>query len=54
MGWDRYTGFDGSIIAMHTFGASAPLAKLQEKFGFTPAAVLKAARAQARHPAAAA
>ena len=47
MGWDRYTGFDGAVIAMHTFGASAPLAKLQEKFGFTPKAVMEAARAQA-------
>ena len=46
IGWDRYTGFDGAIIAMHTFGASAPLAKLQEKFGFTPQAVMEAARAQ--------
>jgi transketolase len=35
LGWDRYVGPDGAIIAMSTFGASAPLAKLQEKFGFT-------------------
>lgn len=36
LGWDRYTGFDGSIIGMHTFGASAPLKELQNRFGFTP------------------
>ena len=45
LGWDRYTGLDGAIIGMHTFGASAPLAKLQEKFGFTAPKVLEAARA---------
>ena len=31
---------------MHTFGASAPLKELQSKFGFTPDAVLKAAKDQ--------
>jgi transketolase len=35
LGWDRYVGHDGATITMSTFGASAPLAKLQEKFGFT-------------------
>ena len=29
---------------MHTFGASAPLKKLVEKFGFTPDAVAQVAR----------
>ncbi len=47
MGWDRYTGLDGSIIGMHTFGASAPIAKLQEKFGFSVDKVFEAARKQA-------
>ena len=36
----------GAIIAMHTFGASAPLKELQTKFGFTPEKVVEAARAQ--------
>ncbi|MBB3036179.1 transketolase [Hoyosella altamirensis] len=36
LGWDRYTGFEGTIIGMHTFGASAPLKELQTRFGFTP------------------
>ncbi|MBV9655165.1 MAG: transketolase [Acetobacteraceae bacterium] len=50
LGWDRYAGRDGAIIAMHTFGASAPLKALLEKFGFTPEGVMKAARDQvARH-----
>ncbi len=48
IGWDRYTGFTGEIIAMHGFGASAPAGKLMSKFGFTPEAVLAAARRQAR------
>ncbi len=44
MGWDRYVGPGGAMIGMHTFGASAPAAALQKKFGFTPEAVLEAAR----------
>jgi transketolase len=31
---------------MKTFGASAPLKELQKKFGFTPDAVLAAAKDQ--------
>jgi transketolase len=48
IGWDRYVGSSGAIIGMHSFGASAPMAALQKKFGFTPEAVLQAAREQAR------
>ena len=44
IGWDRYVGFDGETITMSTFGASAPIAKLQEKFGFTIENVVKVAR----------
>ena len=44
LGWDRYVGHDGGTITMSTFGASAPLAKLQEKFGFTVDNVCKVAR----------
>jgi transketolase len=43
-GWDRYTGFGGRIIAMRTFGASAPLKELSKKFGFTADAVANTAR----------
>lgn len=35
MGWDRYVGSDGGTITMSSFGASAPLARLQQKYGFT-------------------
>jgi transketolase len=35
-GWERYVGSAGRVIGMHTFGASAPLKALQEKFGFEP------------------
>ena len=48
MGWDRYVGPKGKVIAMHTFGASAPASALQKKFGFTPEAVLETARALAK------
>jgi transketolase len=44
IGWDRYVGPDGATITMSTFGASAPLAALQQKFGFTLDNVLKVAR----------
>ena len=43
-GWHRWVGFGGTVIAMDTFGASAPLKELQSKFGFTPEAVVSAAR----------
>lgn len=43
-GWSRYVGDGGIRIGMHTFGASAPLKELQKKFGFTPEAVVAAAR----------
>jgi transketolase len=46
IGWDRYAGSRGAIIGMHTFGASAPIKDLLTKFGFTPEAVLAAAKAQ--------
>jgi transketolase len=45
MGWDRYVTSEGATITMSTFGASAPIAKLQEKFGFTLDNVCKVARA---------
>ena len=44
MGWDRYVGSHGDTITMSTFGASAPLAKLQDKFGFTVANVAAKAK----------
>ena len=47
MGWDRYVGAGGTVIGMRSFGASAPFAALQVKFGFTPERVAEAARRQA-------
>jgi len=44
IGWDRYVGLAGKTITMSTFGASAPLAKLQDKFGFTVDNVVKQAK----------
>jgi len=46
LGWARYVGLTGCSIGMETFGASAPLKALQEKFGFTPDRVAAAAREQ--------
>ncbi len=44
LGWERYVGPKGQIIAMRTFGASAPWKDLQKHFGFTTEAVVSAAR----------
>ena len=44
LGWARYVGDKGAIVAMNTFGASAPLKELVKKFGFTPEAVSTVAR----------
>ena len=44
IGWDRYVGNVGKAITMASFGASAPIAKLQEKFGFTVDHVVEVAR----------
>ena len=41
LGWSRYAQRN---IGMKTFGASAPLKALQQKFGFTPDAVYAAAK----------
>ncbi len=43
LGWHRYAARN---IGMKTFGASAPLKELQKKFGFTPDAVVAAAKEQ--------
>lgn len=41
MGWHRWVGPDGLVLAMNRFGASAPYKILAEKFGFTKTAVLE-------------
>ena len=45
-GWARYAGLTGEVIAMKTFGASAPLKELQKKYGFTTDNVVAAAKQQ--------
>jgi transketolase len=45
-GWNQYVGPQGGLVAMRTFGASAPLKELQKKFGFTVENVVQAARQQ--------
>lgn len=34
-GWHKYVGFEGDVLAIDTFGASAPGELLIEKYGFT-------------------
>jgi transketolase len=46
LGWDRYVGRHGTIIAMHTFGLSAPGKVVQAHFGFDVEHVVAAARQQ--------
>ncbi|MFP5497624.1 MAG: transketolase [Gammaproteobacteria bacterium] len=48
LGWDRYVGQTGAKVVMNSFGASAPLSKLQAKFGFTLDNVVKLAKEQVR------
>jgi transketolase len=43
-GWERWVGLTGKAIGMRTFGASAPLKSLLQKFGFTVENVVKAAK----------
>jgi transketolase len=46
LGWERYVGTAGAIIAMRSFGTSAPGKDAMKAFGFTAEAVYEAARAQ--------
>ena len=46
LGWDRYVGNTGTKVTMNTFGASAPIDKLQAKFGFTVENIVKLAKEQ--------
>ena len=42
-GWHKYTGLDGDVIAIDTFGASGKAEKLFEEYGFTVEAVVNRA-----------
>ncbi|HEY1980701.1 MAG TPA: transketolase, partial [Xanthobacteraceae bacterium] len=46
IGWDRYAGPTGTIIGMHSFGASAPIKDVLAKFGFVSDKILQAAKKQ--------
>ena len=46
LGWERYVGPEGAIVAMRGFGASAPAGDLYAHFGITAEAVVAAARAR--------
>ena len=43
LGWERYVGATGAVIGMKTFGASAPLKALQQRFGFEPERIVAVA-----------
>jgi transketolase len=45
LGWHRWVGDDGAVVAMEGFGASAPAKQLYEHFGFTGENVAAQARA---------
>ncbi len=44
LGWDRWVGPEGAMIAIERYGASAPAPTIFEHFGFTPAHVAEVAR----------
>ena len=43
-GWHKYTGLDGDVLAIDTFGASAPAGELFKQYGFTVENVIEKAR----------
>jgi transketolase len=45
LGWHRWVGDDGDVVAMEGFGASAPAKVLYDHFGFTGEKVAERARA---------
>jgi transketolase len=48
LGWERWTGDEGAIVALDHFGASAPAATIFEQFGFTVERVTAVGRAVVR------
>ena len=45
-GWEKYAGEKGKIIAVDTFGTSAPGSLVMEKYGFTAENIVKAAKSK--------
>jgi transketolase len=50
LGWHKYVTDEGDIIAMHTFGESAPAEELFKEFGFTVDNVVNKAKALTPQP----
>ena len=49
-GWERYTGLQGAVLGMQTFGLSAPMKVVAQHFDLDADHVVSAAKAQvARH-----
>jgi transketolase len=44
LGWERWTGLDGCVVSMRSFGASAPAERNFAHFGITADAIAAAAR----------
>lgn len=44
LGWERWTGMDGEVVGMTTFGASAPQKDVYRHFGFTPENIAERAK----------
>ena len=44
LGWERYVGSEGTILAMRSFGLSAPFKDAEDEFGFTPEKIAAAVR----------
>jgi transketolase len=44
LGWERWVGYQGEIIGLNHFGASAPIADVYKHFNFTPEFIAQRAR----------
>jgi transketolase len=51
LGWERWVGAEGTILALRTFGASGPGRDVRRHFGFTAEAVAEAVRSALAAPA---
>ena len=43
LGWERYIGFEGRFVGMHSFGASGKIADVYKKFDINADVVVRAA-----------
>ena len=48
MGWDRFVGTQGAVVAINRFGASAPGGTIMQKYGMKASAVVAKAMALVR------